>query len=102
MSWNMAAVYMPLQIRASDAETEPEVDGNAGHEQAVLIGSLMVAPYRREPFRQAMLGDAVGNLASGFLGAVDIEGLAKCDGREHRCDGGGSGLDGIVRLRRVA
>lgn len=67
----------------------------------MLVGSLVVAPHSGEPLGQAMLGDAISDLAAGFLRAVDIDGLAERDGREHRRDRRRRGLDGIVLLRRL-
>lgn len=68
----------------------------------MLVGSLVVAPDRGEPFGQTALDDMIGDLAAGLCRTVNVEGLAERDGGEHRRDGRCRGFDGVVGLLPVA
>ena len=78
----------PFNVGFRHGEAQSEVDGDAGDEQAMLIGALMVAADRGEPLGQTMLGNAVGNPAAGPLRALDVDRGAADDRREHGSDTG--------------
>ena len=94
----------PLEISSSEAEAQPEIHGYSRHQQAVLIGSLMVTADGFEPTRQPVLGDTVGDAIGCTLRAPDVDGLAAQYRREHRTKGdrtrGGrlaGAMQGVVR-----
>ena len=80
----------PFHVGLAQPETQAEIYRNAGHQETMLVGPLMVAPYRCEPVRQAVLGDGVSNFSTRVPRSFDIDLRTAQHRPEHRCDAGSS------------
>src|SRR5262249_10478383 len=62
-----------LQIGISEPEAQPEIDGDPGHQETMLVSAFVMAPYGGEPVGQPVFGDAVGDHSAGSLGVADVD-----------------------------
>src|SRR5689334_17278345 len=63
----------PLQVRVRNTEGQSEINREAGHKQAVLVGALVMAPNRRQPMRQTVLSDTLGDALADLLRLIDVD-----------------------------
>ncbi len=104
MSWNMAAEYNRSGIGSTDAEelSPKSIATPVTSRQCLVEFPRREAPHRGEPFGQAVLGDAVGDLAACFFRAVDVEGSPSVTAVIIEAMAVAAVFDGVVRLWRVA
>ena len=90
-----------LHVLRAKPQAEPEIRGDAGNKETVLVGSLMMITHGVEPGGEAVFSDAIDNRAPHIRRGLDVDGKATHRRVEHGGDVlGGSGSNSYP-LRRV-